>query len=116
MSAKFHLSGKNLGVVAPACHPSYSRKHKTGDLWSRLASAKSKTLSPKITRAKRAGGMAQAVEHLSSKCQALSSNTSTGGERGNKKELTTMAHTCKPSYLGGRNWGYHSSRPTLAKT
>jgi hypothetical protein len=30
----------------------------------------------KTTRAKRAGGMPQAVEHLSSKCKALSSNPS----------------------------------------
>jgi hypothetical protein len=31
----------------------------------------------KITRAKRAGGMAQAVEHLPSKCDTLSSNPRT---------------------------------------
>jgi hypothetical protein len=30
----------------------------------------------KITKAKRAGGMAQVVEHLHSKCKALSSNPS----------------------------------------
>jgi hypothetical protein len=38
----------------------------------RLAWAKIKTLS-KITIAKRAGGMTQVIEHLPSKCKALSS-------------------------------------------
>jgi hypothetical protein len=38
--------------------------------------AKSKTIS-KITRAKRAGGLAQEVECLPSKCKALISNPST---------------------------------------
>jgi sugar-specific transcriptional regulator TrmB len=36
---------------------------------------KYKVLSPKITRAKRAGGMAQAVECLFSRNKALSSNS-----------------------------------------
>jgi hypothetical protein len=37
---------------------------------------KNKTLSPKITRAKRGGGMAQ-EEHLPSKCEALIPNPNT---------------------------------------
>jgi hypothetical protein len=44
-----------------AFHPSYSRKPKIGELRSRTAWAKSKTLISKITRAQRAGDMAQAV-------------------------------------------------------
>jgi hypothetical protein len=54
------------------CHPSNSRKHKIGRSWSRPASAESKTPSPKRT-----GGMAQVVEHLSSKPKAVNSNPST---------------------------------------
>jgi hypothetical protein len=44
---------------------------------------KSKTLSPttKITRAKRAKGMAQAVGCLPSKCKALSSHHSTAKKK-----------------------------------
>jgi hypothetical protein len=38
---------------------------------------KYKILSEKQPRAKRAGGMAQMVEHLHSKCKAMSSNPST---------------------------------------
>jgi hypothetical protein len=37
----------------------------------------SKTLFKKITKAKRAGGVAQAVEHLPSKCKVWSSNPGT---------------------------------------
>jgi hypothetical protein len=40
------------------CHPSNSRKQKE-ELWSRLAWVESKTLSPKLTRAEKAGGLAQ---------------------------------------------------------
>jgi hypothetical protein len=39
----------------------------------------------KITRAKRAGGMAQAVEYLSFKTEALSSNPSTTKKKERKK-------------------------------
>jgi hypothetical protein len=41
----------------------------------------------KITRANRAGGVAQVEEHLPSKSEALSSNTSTAK---NKKELNPI--------------------------
>jgi hypothetical protein len=61
-----HLNGKKLDVVVHACHLSKGGKHKTGRSWSRSAWSKSETPS-KITRAKRAGGMAQAVKHLPSK-------------------------------------------------
>jgi hypothetical protein len=40
----------------------------------------------KITRAKRAGGVAQVVEYLLSKCEALSSNPSTEKKKKKEKE------------------------------
>jgi hypothetical protein len=40
------------------------------------ASLRKKERLPKLTRAKRAGGVAQAVNHLLSKCKALSLNPS----------------------------------------
>jgi hypothetical protein len=55
--------------VASTYHPSHSRKYKTGQLGQDPIS--------KITRAKKAGGMAQAGECLPSKCESPSSNTST---------------------------------------
>jgi hypothetical protein len=45
---------------------------------------KKEDLNSKIIKAKRAGGMAQAVENLSSKCKALSSNPSTTREKSEK--------------------------------
>jgi hypothetical protein len=39
------------------------------------------TLSQKIPTQKRAGGAAQVVEHLTSKCEALSSNPSTAAKK-----------------------------------
>jgi hypothetical protein len=36
-----------LGIVVHTCHTSYHGKHKIKGLWSRLAKAKSKSLSPK---------------------------------------------------------------------
>jgi hypothetical protein len=42
--------------------------------------------SSKITKAKRAGGIAQAVERLSNKCEVLSSNPSITKKREGKEE------------------------------
>jgi hypothetical protein len=66
-----------LGVIAHTCHSSSGGKLKIGESWSRPVWEKSKTLSPKQTTAKRAGGVVQAVEYLLLKCKALSSNRST---------------------------------------
>jgi hypothetical protein len=63
-------------VVVHTCHPSNDRKYKIG-LWSRLAWAKSKTLFPEQPEQKRTGSVAQAVQHLPRKCEALNSNTNT---------------------------------------
>jgi hypothetical protein len=59
------------------CHPSNHGNFKIGEsrLW--LLWAKRETLSPKITRVKRTGGLAEAVECLPHNCKALSSNPNT---------------------------------------
>jgi hypothetical protein len=74
---------KKLGVMVLICHPNYSRKHKTvqvnlGKKWDPIS---------KIARAKRVGGMAQAVEHLPSKHEAPSSNSSIPSPTAKKKSL-----------------------------
>jgi hypothetical protein len=58
---RHNLSEKNLGVVVHACHPSDGGKHKIGELLSSALWVKSETIS-KITRSKRAGGLAQAIK------------------------------------------------------
>jgi hypothetical protein len=63
--------------LAQACHPSY-----TGSLNRRIAVQASPDINvrpfpKKITKAKRAGGVAQVVECLPSKFKALSSKPST---------------------------------------
>jgi hypothetical protein len=59
--------GKNktkLSVVTCACHPSCSGKCVTGRLQSRLAWAKSETLSEKLKKSKRTRSVAQEVGTL----------------------------------------------------
>jgi ribosomal protein L31 len=68
---------KKLKVVVQACHPSFSGKCKIGGSKSRLTWAKKRDPIFKITRAKRTGGVTQAVELQPSKHKALSSNPST---------------------------------------
>jgi hypothetical protein len=72
-----HLNGKKLGMVSCTCQPSYGRKHKIGGPGPRPDWAKSETPISKITRAERAGGMAEVEEHLPGKLKAPSSNPST---------------------------------------
>jgi hypothetical protein len=72
--------GKKLDVVALACHPSYCEKHKMGGLVFRLARAK-------LPGAKGAGGVARAVGHLSSKSEALSSNSSTSKKERSQNQV-----------------------------
>jgi hypothetical protein len=70
---RVHLNRKkNLGVEVHACHASYGGKHKWEDSGSGWSGQKVRPY-PKTTRAKRAGGVAQA-ELLLRKCEALSSN------------------------------------------
>jgi hypothetical protein len=47
-------------------------------------SNKSETLSQKYPTQERAGGVAQVIEYLSSKCEALSSNSSTAKKKTKK--------------------------------
>jgi hypothetical protein len=65
-----HFNGKKLSAVVHACHPSNSKNLKIGRSWSTLVWAKEREPISKITRAKRARWMAQAVECLPSKHKA----------------------------------------------
>jgi hypothetical protein len=67
------------------------REYKIGGSQSRLAWAKNETLSPKITRVKTAGSVAQAAEHLPQKHEALNSNSSTVKKK--KKQKPGLALT-----------------------
>jgi hypothetical protein len=61
---RLHVNGKKLGIMASACHPCYSRKHKIEGSQSRPGWAKSETICPKcfkITTAKRNRDAAQVV-------------------------------------------------------
>jgi hypothetical protein len=64
-----YLYRRKLGVVKQACHPSYGGKQKMGGLQSSLAWLQKVRPYLQITRTKRAGDMAQVVEHLPSKCK-----------------------------------------------
>jgi hypothetical protein len=88
--------------MVPAYHPSNSKKHHIGGSWSRLACANLKTLFPlkkkkkKPTRKRKARGMPQAVECLSSKHEPLSLNPTAekqkegeGGGRGGRRRIWT---------------------------
>jgi hypothetical protein len=78
--------------VVCAYSPSYSL--------SRNRRSECKTLFGKISNAKRAGGMAQEVEHLPSKCKALSSNPSTAK---NKKLINVIFPHLRENIL--LRWG-----------
>jgi hypothetical protein len=73
-----HLNRNKLSVVAHASHPNDNWQCKVGCSWFVLAWAKRECDSTsKITRAKRAGGVAQALKHIPCKHKFLSLNTST---------------------------------------
>jgi hypothetical protein len=61
-------------MVGCTCHPSdgIKQKKKNGRITVQATLGKKRDLSLKITRAKRAGGMAEAVEHLPCNCGVLS--------------------------------------------
>jgi hypothetical protein len=67
-----------MDVVAHYCHLRYCGKHKTEVLWYKppTLGGKHKTLSPKETEQIGLGFVAQAVDCLLSKHEALSSNPS----------------------------------------
>jgi hypothetical protein len=62
-----HLNRKTLCVVVHAYYLKYSGKHKIGGSWSTIAHAR---------------GMAEAVQDLPLKHEALGSNFSTGSQKG----------------------------------
>jgi hypothetical protein len=55
---------------------------------------KSKTLSQKYLPQKRAGRVAQVVEHLPSKCKNLNSNPGITQKKGPKKHSSPHVHAC----------------------
>jgi hypothetical protein len=82
-STRPQINGKKLGRTVCTYHLSNGRKPKNRRIEDQAKSKTlslslfflnvlSETLSPKITRVKRARGMAQVVECLPSKCKALS--------------------------------------------
>jgi hypothetical protein len=73
--------------VGHTCHLSNRGKHKIGGLRSRLAWAKRDPIF-KITGAKRAGGVAEEVERLSSKSEALSSKPQDQQKRRDRERET----------------------------
>jgi hypothetical protein len=82
--------------VACICDPSYPEKHKIERQWSSQPGQKERPPPiSKITRARRAGGVTQAVARLPSKCEALSSNPSTAKK--NKKVSQTSGLPWAPS-------------------
>jgi hypothetical protein len=74
-----HLNRKKLGVMEHVCHPSYTGRYKIG--WSQFK----QDPNSKIIRAKRAGGVVQALERLPNQCKALSSNWRKEGRREERK-------------------------------
>jgi hypothetical protein len=67
------------GVVVHTYNPSYSGGRDQGTKGDPIS---------KISNTKRAGGVAQVVEHLSTERQTLSSNSSAANKKKNKKENT----------------------------
>jgi hypothetical protein len=65
-------------VVAVKGHLNYCRKHKIGEF-----------VTGNISRAKKARGVAQAIEHLTYKYKALGSNQSTAKKGGEMEYMTT---------------------------
>jgi hypothetical protein len=55
---------KKMGLMVCAYYPSDGRKPKIGGLWFQTCLGKKQDSISKITRAKRTGGVAQAVEYL----------------------------------------------------
>jgi hypothetical protein len=61
----------------------------------------------------RAGGVAQMVEYLCNKHEALSSNPTTGKKK--VKSWALVAQACNPSYSGGRDQEDRGLKPAWAK-
>jgi hypothetical protein len=72
--------------VVHACNSSYLGNREIGRIMVQTSLGKKRDPISKITRAKRAGGVAQVVEPLPSKCKALSSNPKTKKKKKKKKK------------------------------
>jgi hypothetical protein len=89
------ISTNKLGIVVHSYRPSYTGgigrriSIQAGHGWGKLRDSISK-----ITKAKRAGGEAQVVEHLPSKHKILSSNSSTrvGKKRNRESGYRLLCH------------------------
>jgi hypothetical protein len=88
-------------MVACTFHPSYKESRNSRISIQAKPNISIRPYSKKVPKAKRAGGMVQVVEYLSTEWKALNSNPSTikeggreGGMEGGKKEIF--------SFLGGR--------------
>jgi hypothetical protein len=108
---------KSLQPGAHTCNPSYpgGRDQENRDLKS--AQINSLRLYLKIPNKKRTGRMAQVVEHLPCKDEALNSKLNTHQKK--KKSAYScalVAHTCNPSYLGGWDWKDLKSRQIVWET
>jgi hypothetical protein len=77
-----------LGMVADTCNPSYLGSCYQEDSGSRPVGANSsQDPTLKIFNTKKGFGVTQVVEHLSSKCEALSSNPITAKKKINKSKV-----------------------------
>jgi hypothetical protein len=81
------IKREKLCVVVCTCYPSDSGKHKTGGSIVQAGLGKKQDPISKITRAKRTEGLAQAVEHLTSKYEALSSNNYTAKKKKSERDV-----------------------------
>jgi hypothetical protein len=72
-------TNKKLGVVSCTCHPSYMESVDRRIIV--LAGRGIKERPYLKNKAKRVGSVAQVVEHLPSKCKAVSSNPCTRGKK-----------------------------------
>jgi hypothetical protein len=89
--------------MAHTCHPIYRGKCKVGGSLSRPAWVKSETLSPKYLEQKGLE-VAQTVEHLPSKCDALSSNSRTAPPKKKgireKLNINNLSTFCRKRMIG----------------
>jgi hypothetical protein len=81
--------------VAHACNPSYpgGRDQEDHSFWPAQTNSSLETLSCKYPTQKRAGKVAQVVEHLSSKCETLNSNPPKKTKKQKKKKGGGLVNT-----------------------
>jgi hypothetical protein len=100
LSKKFarpHLNGKKMDMVLNTCYSSYSGKHKYEDHGSGWPGQK-----VRLYLTKRAGGMAQVVECLPHKNEALSLNTSAAKNKSEQGDYWLVLNMGKGIKASGR--------------